>query len=106
MFRMIVMLVVAALCLPGFSGTVERQQEPVKEQTAPASERLTAEDAKAIALQHAGVTQAEVTRLRAYHDFDDGISEWEVEFRLGKWEYEYEIHAETGKILSWDKDFD
>jgi hypothetical protein len=27
-----------------------------------------------------------------------------VEFYHGDWEYEFEIHGETGKILSYDKD--
>lgn len=67
---------------------------------------LTAEEAKAIALAHAGFTADQVTRLRAEFDRDDGVTEWEVEFRVDGWEYEYEINAETGEILHSEKEWD
>ena len=66
--------------------------------------QLTAEEAKAIALEHAGFTADQVTHLRAEFDWDDGVPTWDVEFREGHWEYDYEIHAETGQIRSFDKD--
>ena len=65
---------------------------------------ITEEEAARIALDHAGLDQSQVTHLRARYDRDDRIPEYDVEFREGCWEYEYEIHAETGKILSWEKD--
>ena len=71
-----------------------------------AAEGLTAENAQAIALEHAGLTADQVTHLRAEFDRDDGIPEYDVEFRQDRWEYEYEIHAETGAILSAEKDWD
>ncbi len=39
-------------------------------------------------------------------EYDDGVPEYEVDFHHGEWEYEYEIHAETGEILHSDKDQD
>lgn len=74
--------------------------------TEPAPEKLTKEAAIAIALEHAGLTEADVTRLKAEFDRDDRTPEWEVEFRVGRTEYEYTIHAETGAILEWDKEID
>ncbi len=65
---------------------------------------LTKEEAEAIALKHAGFTNAQVSYLRTEYDIDDRIPEYDVEFREGRWEYEYEIHAETGAILSFEKD--
>ena len=29
---------------------------------------------------------------------------YDVEFRTDRWEYEYEIHAQTGEILSFERD--
>lgn len=84
-------------------------EQPSAEQpvpTQPAAGKLTADEAKAIALNHAGLTEDQVTGLRTEYDVDDGIPEYEVEFRQGKTEYDYEIHAETGEIRSWDKDLD
>ena len=71
---------------------------------APASTRLTAAQAKAIALEHAGITADAIRFLRVGFDFDDGNPRYEVEFVSDSWEYEYDIHAETGAILSFEKD--
>ncbi|MBQ7800915.1 MAG: PepSY domain-containing protein [Oscillospiraceae bacterium] len=65
---------------------------------------LTADEAKAIALAHAGLTAEQVKKLEAEFDYDDGRPEYEVEFRYGGLEYSYEIHGETGKILDMEKD--
>ncbi|MBQ3216775.1 MAG: PepSY domain-containing protein [Oscillospiraceae bacterium] len=65
---------------------------------------LSPEDAQAIALEHAGFTSEQVSQLRAEYEIDDGIPQYDVEFREGRWEYSYEIHAETGAILSFEKD--
>ena len=90
----------------------EREQErskPVVSETPvtePPEKELTAEEAKAIVLVHAGLTADQVTRLKIEKDRDDGIWVYEIEFRSGRMEYEYEIHAQTGKILDWDKEID
>lgn len=65
---------------------------------------LTKEQAQAIALEHAGFTADQVERLRTEYEIDDGIPRYEVRFRQGRWEYDYEINAETGAILSYDRD--
>lgn len=65
---------------------------------------LSKEEAEAIALKHAGFSKDQVSYLRTEYDRDDRVPEYDVEFREGRWEYEYEIHAETGAILSFDKD--
>ena len=72
----------------------------------PESSRITKEEAIAIALKDAGLTEDQVTRLHAEFDYDDGRPEYDVDFRQGRYEYDYEIHAETGKILSREKDRD
>ena len=64
------------------------------------------EKAKEIALKHAGLKKSEVTKLKAERDRDDGIVKYEVEFEKGRMEYDYEINAETGKILKAEKDYD
>ena len=90
--------------------TVPAETKPAETKpadTKPAeSKKISAAEAKSIALAHAGLTEAQVKGLRAEYDRDDGRLEYDVEFRVGNMEYEYEIHAETGKILSWDKEID
>jgi len=65
---------------------------------------LTAEEAKAIALNHAGFTADQVKFLRAEFEIDDRVPQYDIDFREGYWEYDYDIHAETGAILSFEKD--
>ena len=65
---------------------------------------LTAADAKAIALEHAGLTEDQVKFLRTEYEVDDRVPQYDVQFREGHWEHEYEIHAHTGQILSYEKD--
>ena len=79
--------------------------------TAPAAaesfaSQLSREEAIAIALKDAGLEESQVSRLKAEFDVDDGVPHYDVEFKHDGWEYEYEIHAESGKILKWDKDMD
>lgn len=76
------------------------------EQTRPQSNAatLTAAEAQAIALTHAGFTADQVTGLRSEYEIDDGIPHYDIRFRKGLREYEYEIHAQTGAVLSFDKD--
>lgn len=76
--------------------------QPPAETAAP--EGITEAQAQAIALEHAGLAEQDVSYLQVRGDWDDGRQEYEVEFQVGYLEYEYEIDAASGKILSFDKD--
>ncbi len=67
---------------------------------------ITAAKAKSIALNHAGLSASEVTFIKVERDRDNGVQVYEVEFCKGNYEYDYEINAETGKIIEWDKEYD
>ncbi len=54
------------------------------------------------ALSHAGVAESDVTQQRIKLDFDDGAVEYDVDFYTIDREYEYEIHATTGAVLSYE----
>lgn len=68
------------------------------------ADTITPEQAQKIALDHVQLTADQVTSLRTRYDMDDGIPEYDVEFYYDTFEYEFEIHAQTGKILSFEKD--
>ena len=68
------------------------------------AEDIGSEEAKAIALRHAGYDESGVSRLRVERERDDGRLEYSVEFRVGAVEYEYEIAASDGRILDYDRD--
>ena len=68
------------------------------------SRTLTAEQAQQIALDHVGLTADQTARLRTEYEIDNGVPMFNVELRHGDWDYELDIHAESGQILSYDRD--
>ena len=86
---------------------VDRVEDTVEEAVQPKSTptaSLKQEQAEAIALEYVQLAAQDVSRLRTEYELDDGVPQYDVQFYDGKWEYEFEIHAETGQILSFDKD--
>ena len=77
-----------------------------KPATTASASNITLEQAKAIALKHAGLSADQVRFTKAKKDHDDGRTVYEIEFEKGRMEYEYEISVSTGKILEWDKEYD
>ena len=67
---------------------------------------ISTEQAKAIALEHAGLSASETTFTKAGMDREHGKMVYEIEFRQSRTEYEYEIDASTGTILSFEQDTD
>lgn len=72
---------------------------------APSNGKLTGEEAKAAALAHAGLKAAGVTFVECKLDWEDGVQVYDVEFftQDGR-EYDYEINAATGAVVSVDYD--
>lgn len=66
---------------------------------------ISSEDAKAIALEHAGLMEADVTFIKCDLDKDYDDHNYDVEFyTTDRLEYDYEIDAYTGRILGYDLD--
>lgn len=69
---------------------------------------VTLEQAKQTALQHAGKTASQVQIVKAQQDWEHGKKVYEIEFIVsggtGYTEYDYEIDAAAGKIVSYDYD--
>ena len=74
--------------------------------TAPAAEQISADEAKSIALADAGVTAADVRDLKAELDTDDAVVHYDVDFKVGNTEHDYDIDAQTGKIISHNTEID
>ena len=74
--------------------------------TAASGDYISADRAKQIALNDAGVKESAAVFLRANLDWDDGRMKYEVEFYSGYTEYDYDIDARTGAILSSDRDLE
>lgn len=65
---------------------------------------ISRDDARQIALEKAGLTEDAVQFTECHKDFEDGRQIWEVEFRSGMTEYEFDIDAGSGRILDMDID--
>ena len=115
--RLFSLLLATFLAVPALSGCqvarVESAGNAVKQVIDPitvtasgkhTSPALTMEEAQNIALKHAGFTADQVTALHAEYEIEHGFPQYDVEFRHGAWEYDYEIHGNTGEILSYSKD--
>ena len=64
------------------------------------------ESALAAALGHAGLDSSQVSGTEVEMDCENGVIVYEVDFKYGGQEYEYEINASTGEIMVSDVDVD
>ena len=108
-----VILIVSVMSGCQTERTVESAGNGLKQAAAQATETipekhakpgLTLQEVQNIALNHAGFAADQVTALRGEYEIEHGVPQYDVEFRHGYWEYDYEIHADTGEILSYSKD--
>ncbi|MDO4562641.1 MAG: PepSY domain-containing protein [Clostridia bacterium] len=67
---------------------------------------ITLDEAKAIALDKAGLDESVVTFTKAKLETDDGVREYDIEFWKDNVEYSAEIRASDGAVLSWDIDME
>lgn len=81
---------------------LEYEWEIVKKSGSSSSKYIGVEKAKSIAQKKA----PNATIVKAEFDKDDGVPVYEIEMREGRYEYEVKIHAETGKILEFEKEID
>ena len=59
-----------------------------------------------LALAHSWVKAADAVFLQVELDWEDGRAEYEVEFYAGNTEYDYDLDAVTGAVLSFDHDIE
>lgn len=67
---------------------------------------ISADRAKQIALEHAGVSANAVPYIKAELDYENGRLVYDVQFREGRMEYDYEIDANSGAVLKYEKEWD
>ena len=65
---------------------------------------ITEQEAKNIATGNAGVTEEQIQYITVKQDWDDGRARYEVEFTAAGVEYDYELDASDGRILSADSE--
>ena len=68
---------------------------------------LTKDEALAKALEYAKLKKSEVDFVkRVDMDYERGRKVYEITFYQGGFEYEFDIDAETGSVLKFEKDWD
>ena len=68
---------------------------------------LTQDEALAKALEHAQLKKEQLDFLKRVElDYEHGRKIYEINFYQGGFEYDYDVDAETGAILKFEKDFD
>lgn len=92
------------------TGEVIRYETDVKnsssENTDLTHQHITKEEAKRIVLAHAGVKEEQIRSYEAEPDFERGVEIYEIEFKVGKTEYEYKINVNNGEILKAEREID
>ena len=86
--------------------TQEAETGTTTESQTTTTKKITKAKAKSIALKHAGVSASKATFVKAKLDYEDGRRVYEIEFYSGNTEYDYEILASNGKIISYDKEIE
>ena len=80
---------------------IENYVIPTQPSTAAANSQtseISVERAKQIALSHAGVGSARFKKAKL--DYENGVKVYEIEFKVGNLEYEYDINVSNGAIVS------
>ena len=57
-----------------------------------------------IALEKAGVSEADAKRVEVSLDADERVPKYEIEFVAGGFEYDYDINAKTGEVIRQEKE--
>ena len=87
--------------LPATETTPATEEAPVLD----FSGELTEEDAKNMALAFASLTEDQVVFVKSDLEMEDGYKVYDVEFYTEDFrEFDYEIDAATGEVLSFDSD--
>ena len=68
---------------------------------------ITKDEALKKALDHANLDKDQVDYIKKVElDYEHGRKVYEITFFKGGYEYEYDIDAESGKVLKFEKDLD
>ena len=67
---------------------------------------ISSDEAVSIALKKADLTQQDVIGLWAELDYDNGVLIYEVDFSDGTYDYDCDIDAQSGDVISFEKEID
>ncbi len=82
----------------------EASQEPVAQGATATAGQISADQAKAAALNAAGLSENQVTITKLSLEHDDGRAEYDVEFTANGTQYSYTIDAVSGAVLEAEQE--
>jgi len=80
-----------------------KQSNSDKQDATSSSSKISKSKAKSIALKDAGLKESEIYDYEIELDYEKGVSLYEISFEYNGKDYDYDINAKTGKIISVDK---
>lgn len=66
--------------------------------------KISLQEARNIALTHANLDISAVNMVKCESEYDNGVLVYEIDFTYNNYEYDYKVDANTGEIISYDKD--
>lgn len=86
-----------------FDSEVENYDITSEEIQPSTQNKFTIEQAKEIAVKHANLTSDKVSFGQLELDNDNKITKYDIEFFYNNVEYDYEIDANTGEVISYEQ---
>jgi len=99
--RLAACLLTAMICIGLFTACTDhaaRNNTPSDEEPAV----ITDVQAESYALNHVGLKTSEVSGLRSVYAYDNNTPHYEVHFYYNGNDYDMDVHAENGQVLSLD----
>lgn len=92
--------------LPKNNEKTENQTNSNNQNSNSSTNEITLDEAKKIALENDGISleQSNITFTKTNTDYEHGKKIYEIEFIYNQHEYNYEIDATNGEIISYEKD--
>ena len=88
----------------GYYFTHQNSGSPQNASTTSSTATISEAEAQQIALEDAGLAEADVSFTKTKLDRDDGVNEWSVDFATQDTEYDYEIAAADGSIMKSERE--
>lgn len=100
---LVLVLLFVAGCGVNDKALNNKEANPQAEKQASSTQLISEDNVKQMILTLVqGASEKDIRKFKK--DFDDGKWEYDIEVVYNKMEYEFEINAETGEIISWDSE--
>ena len=99
------LITLSLICMSIFLVACNNKTKTNPDQTTNNKDIISLEKAKEIAINNAGIPNNNVSMLKEEYTTEDGVNKYDIEFFTNdNKEYDYEINANTGEIISFEQD--